>query len=66
MDVLFLTGSSLSVNDNHPEVEALIKLVRLAKQKNESLKIIGFCFGHQFLTKAFHGKVIKKEKVAGI
>lgn len=43
-----------------------MKLFKQAVDKNQKLRIVGFCFGHQFLAKAFGGKVIKKVKIAGI
>ena len=66
MDVIILTGSSLSVNDKEPEVETLIELLKAAAEKHTDLRILGFCFGHQVLTKTFDGKVVKKDKVAGL
>ena len=61
-----LTGSSLSVNDNNPHINALLKNLKNAIEINKKLKVLGICFGHQAITKMFGGKVEKVEWIGGI
>lgn len=66
MDILILTGSSLCVNDETPQIENFMKLFKSVFDKNKKLRAIGICFGHQLLAKNFGGKVIKKSYISGI
>lgn len=52
---LLLTGSPCSVHDNQDWIARLVKLVQKADRKR--LRIIGSCFGHQLLARAFGGEV---------
>ena len=54
-DGLLVTGSPCSVYDQHPWIERLEDLVREAAAKGK--RVMGSCFGHQLLAKAFGGEV---------
>jgi len=54
-DAVLLTGSPCSVHDNHSWIARLIELIRLAHELR--LRIIGSCFGHQLVARAFGGEV---------
>jgi GMP synthase-like glutamine amidotransferase len=54
-EAILLTGSPCSVHDDLGWIPRLIELVREANGKH--LRIIGSCFGHQLLARAFGGEV---------
>lgn len=54
-DAILVTGSPCSVHDEHDWIARLSELVRDADAG--SLRIIGSCFGHQLLARAFGGDV---------
>lgn len=66
LDCIILSGSSLSVNDNIPEVNEFLKNLKKAIKNNPKLKVLGTCFGHQAITKMFGGKVAKKSLITGV
>ncbi|KAJ3103759.1 hypothetical protein HDU97_009855 [Phlyctochytrium planicorne] len=53
-DAILITGSKFGVNDKDPWIHKLIEYVQSIGQKT---KIIGICFGHQVVAKAFGGEV---------
>jgi len=54
-DAILVTGSPCSVHDRHDWIARLIELVRDAHERR--LRIVGSCFGHQLLARAFGGDV---------
>lgn len=54
-DAILVTGSPCSVHDKHEWITRLTELVREAHERR--LRIIGSCFGHQLLARAFGGDV---------
>ena len=54
-DAMLVTGSPCSVHDDHNWISELIELTRVADSKG--LKLIGSCFGHQLVARAFGGEV---------
>ena len=54
-DAILVTGSPCSVHDEHDWIGRLTDLVRDANAGD--LRIIGSCFGHQLLARAFGGDV---------
>lgn len=54
-DGLLLTGSPCSVHDEHDWIADLLELVQAADARK--MRIIGSCFGHQLLARAFGGEV---------
>jgi GMP synthase-like glutamine amidotransferase len=54
-DAILVTGSPCSVHDEHDWILRLIELVRDAHERR--LRIVGSCFGHQLLARAFGGDV---------
>ena len=54
-DAILVTGSPCSVHDDHDWITRLIELIQLAQQRR--LRIIGSCFGHQLVARAFGGDV---------
>ncbi len=49
------TGSALSINDDHPFLEAAMSLVR--EGVAQGVPQLGICFGHQLLCRALGGRV---------
>ena len=58
-DGLLVTGSPCSVYDQHSWIERLEDLVREAAARGK--RVMGSCFGHQLLAKAFGGEVGRNE-----
>ena len=58
-DGLLVTGSPCSVYDQHSWIERLEDLVREAAARGQ--RVMGSCFGHQLLAKAFGGEVGRNE-----
>ncbi len=58
-DALLVTGSPCSVHDGHDWIDRLVELIR--KAHTRGLKVIGSCFGHQLVAKAFGGEVGRNE-----
>ncbi len=54
-DAILVTGSPCSVHDDHDWIGELIDLTRAAN--NKGLRVIGSCFGHQLVARAFGGEV---------
>ena len=54
-DAVLLTGSPCSVHDDHDWIDRLIDLTLHAHERR--LRIIGSCFGHQLVARAFGGEV---------
>ena len=54
-DAILLTGSPCSVHDDHDWIERLVELVLEAHERR--LRIVGSCFGHQLVARAFGGEV---------
>ena len=59
-DAILLTGSPCSVHDAHAWIGRLIELVRVADARG--LGIMGSCFGHQLIARAFGGEVGPNEQ----
>lgn len=58
-DAILVTGSPCSVHDEHDWIARLADLVREANERR--LRIIGSCFGHQLVARAFGGEVGRNE-----
>ncbi|KAI8854732.1 class I glutamine amidotransferase-like protein [Chytridium lagenaria] len=59
-DAILITGSKFGVNDGLPWVQALVDYVKSLEEGQ--VKIIGVCFGHQVVAKAFGGQVESNPK----
>lgn len=59
LDGIVLSGSAHAVYEDIPEINRFMSMLVNAYHKNEKLKILGFCFGHQSIAYAFGGKVEK-------
>ena len=66
MDAIIMTGSGLSVNDEDPNIEKFLAILKEALPKCPKLKVLGLCFGHQALAKMYGGKVSQYDLVNGI
>ncbi len=58
-----ITGSPAGVYDDLPWIEPLLAFIRASRGR---AKMIGVCFGHQAMAKAFGGEVIKSPKGWGL
>ena len=54
-DAILVTGSPCSVHDGHDWIERLTALVRQAAGRGK--RVVGSCFGHQLVARAFGGEV---------
>lgn len=59
-----ITGSAAGVYDGQRWINDLMTFLRSARRGDS--KLIGICFGHQAMAKAFGGSVIKSPKGWGI
>lgn len=59
-DAILVTGSPCSVHDDHGWIARLIEVVHDAFERK--LQIIGTCFGHQLIARAFGGNVGHNEQ----
>lgn len=62
-DAYVLTGSPAGVYEDHAWIAPLLEFVKRSRGR---AKLVGICFGHQALAKAFGGEVIKSPKGWGI
>lgn len=58
-DGILLTGSPCSVHDEHDWIARMVELIHAADERK--MRIIGSCFGHQLLARAFGGGVSANE-----
>ena len=58
-DGILVTGSPCSVHDEHDWIARLIDLTRDAGERG--IRVIGSCFGHQLVARAFGGEVGRNE-----
>jgi GMP synthase-like glutamine amidotransferase len=63
-DFFITTGSRESVYDDKPWIHELIKFVRYLDQQQR--KLVGICFGHQLIAKAFDCEVRRSERGWGV
>ena len=59
-DAWIITGSASSVVDNHPWSKKLEKKIIYAYEN--SISILGICFGHQIISSALGGSVVHNQK----
>ena len=59
-DAILVTGSPCSVHDAHDWIERLTDLIRTASERG--MRVVGSCFGHQLVARAFGGEVGHNEK----
>ena len=58
-----ITGSPAGVYDDLPWIPPLLDFLRKARGR---AKLVGICFGHQAMAKAFGGEVVKSPKGWGL
>ena len=58
-----ITGSPAGVNDDLPWIPPFLDFLRAVRGQ---AKLVGICFGHQAMAKAFGGEVIKSPKGWGV
>jgi GMP synthase-like glutamine amidotransferase len=58
-----ITGSSARVYEDCPWISPLLEFIRTARGR---AKLVGICFGHQAMAKAFGGEVTKSSKGWGL
>ena len=63
-DGYIIPGSAYGVYDEEKWIPNLLKLIK--EIYNNSIPLVGICFGHQAIAEAIGGKVIKSEKGWGV
>ncbi|KAF9996834.1 hypothetical protein BGZ65_007584 [Modicella reniformis] len=53
-DAILITGSAADVFDDIPWIKQLVKYVKELSTDNKAPKVVGICFGHQVIGKAFN------------
>ncbi|BGP34819.1 hypothetical protein JCM10296v2_006643 [Rhodotorula toruloides] len=61
-DGVLITGSAASAYDPLPWITALVSFTSSLPSLNPSIKLIGICFGHQIIARAFGSTVERNEK----
>ncbi|GAA5943963.1 putative amidotransferase [Sporobolomyces koalae] len=61
-DGLLLTGSAASAYENDDWIVELVSFVQRLPEINKSLKLIGICFGHQIIARAYGAVTEKNEQ----
>ncbi|GAA5964102.1 hypothetical protein JCM3765_000904 [Sporobolomyces pararoseus] len=59
---VLLTGSAASAYESDQWILDLVSYVKNLSNLNEAVKLIGICFGHQIIARAFGGRCEKNEK----
>ncbi|GAA5843381.1 hypothetical protein JCM3766R1_002935 [Sporobolomyces carnicolor] len=59
---VLLTGSAASAYENDQWIVDLVSFVKNLSNVNEALKLIGICFGHQIIARAFGSMTEKNDK----
>ncbi|GAA5899679.1 putative amidotransferase [Sporobolomyces salmoneus] len=59
---VLLTGSAASAYESDPWILDLVSYLQNLSSLNSSLKLIGICFGHQIIARAYGAKTEKNEK----
>lgn len=62
-DAAIITGSPADAYADTPWILALVEWIRLARGQT---RLVGICFGHQAMARAFGGRVAKSERGWGI
>lgn len=64
---IIIPGSFQSANDDLPWMLELQKFLGYLAMEHKNIKILGGCFGHQIIAKAFGGRVgkVSKDKLQG-
>jgi GMP synthase-like glutamine amidotransferase len=62
-EAYLITGSPAGVYEDLPWISPLIEFLRAARGR---ARLVGICFGHQVMAKAFGGEVIKSPKGWGV
>lgn len=60
-DAVLITGSAASAYEDKPWILRLVQYVQDISKNTPMVKIIGICFGHQIVARAFGGRVAKNE-----
>ncbi|KAF8971972.1 hypothetical protein BGZ46_010193 [Entomortierella lignicola] len=61
-DAIMISGSASNAYDDLPWINKLVEYVQNFPRSNESPKIIGICFGHQIIGRAFSARVSKSTR----
>ncbi|KAF9351485.1 hypothetical protein BGX26_010517 [Mortierella sp. AD094] len=61
-DAIMISGSASNAYDDLPWINKLVEYVQKLPKSKESPKIIGICFGHQIIGRAYNAKVSKSTR----
>lgn len=65
-NTIILSGSSLSVNKMPQQMQQFQEILAEAMKVNKNLKVVGLCFGHQFLAHSQKIEVVSKPLNRGL
>ncbi|GAA5836725.1 hypothetical protein JCM9279_007638 [Rhodotorula babjevae] len=61
-DGLLISGSAASAHEDEPWILDLMSFIKALPSKNASLKLLGICFGHQVIARAYGGTCERSPK----
>lgn len=65
-DSIILPGSTNSILDDIPPINKFKKRLKKALKYSPNLKVLGICYGHQFIAKYFGAPIARKERFSGL
>ncbi|KAG0235240.1 class I glutamine amidotransferase-like protein [Mortierella sp. GBAus27b] len=61
-DAVMMTGSASNAYDDIPWINQLVEYIKTFPRDENAPKVVGICFGHQIIGRAFNAKVGKSSK----
>ncbi|KAF8938364.1 hypothetical protein BGZ58_001040 [Dissophora ornata] len=61
-DAIMISGSASNAYDDTPWINQLVEFVRQIPRNKEAPKVIGICFGHQIIGRAYNAQVSKSTR----
>ncbi|KAF9957489.1 hypothetical protein BGZ72_001771 [Mortierella alpina] len=61
-DAILISGSASNAYDDLPWINKLVEYVQNVRRDKDAPKLVGICFGHQIIGRAFNARVSKSER----